>query len=204
MPTSVENFDTTPLACHTVVLMRSTLPLVALSVAVALVLSGCVPQEPEVLPPPEQSTEPLFASDEEALAAATDAYEAYLKMSDLIGHEGGDNAERLEAFATRDALSASLQEFDMFTEKRLRSTGSTRFSNIKLQQVWSASPDGTDVVSAYVCLDVSSVDVVDSNGVSIVAAARHDHQLMEVSFDSGQDDGLLVSNVEPWPDGSSC
>ena len=57
--------------------MRSALALAAVTVTVAVLLSGCVPQGPEVTPPPESSTAPIFASDEEALAAATEAYEAY-------------------------------------------------------------------------------------------------------------------------------
>ncbi|HEU4807654.1 MAG TPA: hypothetical protein VFT01_05275, partial [Homoserinimonas sp.] len=92
--------------------MRSALPLAALSIAVAMLLSGCVPQDPEVVPPPEPSTEPVFASDEEALAAATDVYKAYLAMSDLIAQEGGREPERLEPYVSVDLLKEEEQAFE--------------------------------------------------------------------------------------------
>src|SRR5690606_24012229 len=98
-------------------LMRSALALAAATVTVAVLLSGCVQQGPEVTPPPEPSTTPIFASDEEALAAATEAYEAYLAMSDLIAQEGGVNPERIESVAVRKALADALEGFSVFREQ---------------------------------------------------------------------------------------
>ncbi|HWU47090.1 MAG TPA: hypothetical protein VN133_10080, partial [Humibacter sp.] len=46
------------------------------------VLAGCTPSAPKPTHSPTASRTPMFASDEEALKAATDAYAAYLKMSD--------------------------------------------------------------------------------------------------------------------------
>ena len=60
----------------------------------ALLLSGCLPQQPTATPPPEATAAPIFASDEEALAAATAAYAAYLAMSDQILKDGGKDPDR--------------------------------------------------------------------------------------------------------------
>ncbi len=64
----------------------TSIALVALAV---LLLSGCLPPQTTVTPTPEATAAPVFASDEEALAAATAAYAAYLAMSDQIFAEGG-------------------------------------------------------------------------------------------------------------------
>ena len=63
----------------------------------ALVLAGCAPDVPAIQVPPTPTVTPLFASDEEALAAAEEAYAAYLAMSDEITSDGGERPERIPA-----------------------------------------------------------------------------------------------------------
>ncbi|MCU1545755.1 MAG: hypothetical protein JWP30_855, partial [Homoserinimonas sp.] len=49
----------------------------ALASAVVLTLGGCLAPSPKIDSPPQPTSDPVFANDEEALAAATDAYAAY-------------------------------------------------------------------------------------------------------------------------------
>ncbi len=70
----------------TVVRMRR--PVVTLAVLL-LVLTGCTPGDEVVVPDPEPTVEPMFATDEEALAAAEEAYGAYLAASDASLAGGG-------------------------------------------------------------------------------------------------------------------
>ena len=58
-----------------------------LTLLLAVLLSGCASTtEPKpTLTPTATDAAPVFASDEEALAAATEAYRAYLVVSDLFG-----------------------------------------------------------------------------------------------------------------------
>ena len=50
---------------------------VTAALAVVLLLTGCSLASPEVAPTPTPSATPVFASEEEALAAAEEAYAAY-------------------------------------------------------------------------------------------------------------------------------
>ncbi|MEO7123640.1 MAG: hypothetical protein ABI400_11100 [Lacisediminihabitans sp.] len=148
---------------------------------------------------------PLFASDADALAAATKAYAAYLKASDQLLQAGGSGIERMESLVSGQSLEDERTSAKSFSEKGYRSEGETSFSNPTLQQS-SSSPDGIGVVTIYVCVDVSKVDVLDATGQSVVSAARPDRQAFEVSFDKklNKDGGLLVSSTDAWSGAGVC
>ena len=177
--------------------MRTLAPVSALAIIISLMLGGCVPSAPDASPTPEPSSTPVFASEEEALAAAEEAYAAYVAMSDLIFVEGGANAERMTAVATGAFLEATLSSFNEVQANGLHSTGGTVFRDVSLQ---SYSPDSlsADIVSVYVCEDISAVNVFDSAGQSIVSADRPDQTVFQVVFDLGNGGGLLVASREVW------
>ncbi|MEX1077647.1 MAG: hypothetical protein WED09_00875 [Homoserinimonas sp.] len=184
--------------------MRSASPLAAVTIAVAVLLAGCLPQEPEVIPPPESTTEPVFASDEEALAAATEAYKAYLAMSDLIAQEGGKEPERIQAVAVRDAFADAMAGYEILGERQYRSVGTSGISSTSLQRYSSA--ETSDVVAIYACLDLAGVDVLNHSGDSVVEDSRPDVQPFEVTFDLREDEPaqLIVSSREPWAGDDFC
>ncbi len=68
--------------------MARTTKLAAVVIACALI-SGCLPTPTNVIPTAVPTGTPVFASEEEALAAAIEAYEAYLAVSDAILPDGG-------------------------------------------------------------------------------------------------------------------
>ena len=78
------------------------------ALAAVLLLSGCVPTSPTVTPGPLPSSTPIFATEDDALAAATAAYAAYVKISDQIFMEGGANPDRLKSVATGEQLKADV------------------------------------------------------------------------------------------------
>ncbi|WP_354576197.1 hypothetical protein [Frigoribacterium sp. UYMn621] len=175
------------------------------TLAVALMLSGCVPTTPSASRTPKASGAPVFASEAEALAAATKAYAAYVKVSDEILADGGAGPERINAVATGDALAAALSGYQEFRSKEWRSVGLSRFDHVTLQRLSNSSVDGTNLAVIYVCLDVSNVDVVDRNGTSVVSPQRPARQSFQVSEDWDKvKSRLVVSSREPWTDGGVC
>src|SRR5215207_3793459 len=64
----------------------------------ALVLVGCMgaPSPAPSPEPTETAAVPIFASDEEALAAAVDAYERYRAISAEISEAGGHDSNRID------------------------------------------------------------------------------------------------------------
>jgi hypothetical protein len=186
--------------------MRSALPAVIIACAATLLLGGCVPQEPVVVPPVEQQSEPVFASDEEALAAATDAYKAYLEMSDLIAQEGGKDPERIAQVAVGEALNSALEGYEHFRQRTLHSTGESRMSGAELQRYSDDSTETEDVAAIYACLDLSDVDVLDVSGKSVVKDTRPSLQTFEVTFNRHpkQQSELIVASRTPWGGSGIC
>jgi hypothetical protein len=183
--------------------MRSASSLAALSIVAAVLLSGCVPQEPEVVPPPEPTTEPVFATDEEALAAATDAYKAYLAMSDLIAQEGGKEPERLEPYVTAEIYADEKQAFEAMAQDQVYQVGSTTFENVALQSL-EQLPDSV-VVSLYVCLDLSRIRLIDQAGDD-TRPTRADKWPFEAVFDNHRsaDSSLILIGHEQWSGSNFC
>ena len=170
----------------------------------ALLLSGCLPQQPTATPPPEATAAPIFASDEEALAAATAAYAAYLAMSDQIAAEGGANPERLKPFVTADQLASASISFSVYQEKGLRAQGISTFDAVSVVQVDQA-PNFANV-DIYLCLDVSKVRAIDKTGSVVTSDDRPDRLPLEIGFevDDSVPPELKLARSEPWSGFNFC
>jgi hypothetical protein len=181
--------------------------LVALSAAALMTvaaLGACTQPSPE----PSRSTAPTvkhtpaFASDADALKAATDAYAAYLKMSDTIFSQGGINPERIGPFVSKAMETRESSGYREFEKRGWKSTGTSTFDNVKVQQI-----DSVDRVpiTLYLCLDVSGVDVVDADGQSVVSEERPDRSPVVAVFDLREGSRqLVVDSVDPWSGDAVC
>ena len=173
---------------------------VTLLAGAALVLAGCVPSGPHATSPSPSATS-IFASDEEALAAAEKAYAAYLQVSDQILADGGNNPERLRPLVTQTVYSDELAGYKEFVQNGWHGVGQTTFYNFSLQSY--AGSDPNSIVSAYVCSDLSGTDVVDASGKSVVAANRPSKSPFEVQFALARR-ALVVSSTNAWTGGGIC
>lgn len=122
--------------------------------------------DPVVTPAATSSANPLFASDEDALTAATKAYAAYLQMSDLIAQQGGANPERLAPLVTPEWLNGQVDAFGKLTKSGNRQVGETSFKIDRLQQVSEDGP-GQATVVVYVCTDLSSTQILNSTNTDV-------------------------------------
>ena len=179
--------------------MRALTTIAAAAIG-TLLLSGCLPQQPTATPPPEVTAAPIFASDEEALAAATAAYAAYLSMSDQIAADGGANPDRLEPFVTADWLLREVEVFTNFASRGLSQTGSTVFTNVTVQQY------SQDSVVIYVCTDSTETRVHNTVGADLTPADRETQTSLEVTFEviSTAPVQLRLDGTEPWFGQSFC
>ena len=188
--------------------MRSPVWRVGAALAVlvaALAVGGCVDNEPDPTQSPDPSPTPLFESDEEALAAAEEAYGRYQAVEAEILADGGENSERIDGLAVRDALLAAEEGFADYRANGYRNIGSTNFETVELQHYSASSKDGLDVVGLYICLDFSSQDVVNAENISVVRPGRVVRQAFEVSFDIAQSgDDLVLAAREPWGSNDIC
>ena len=153
--------------------MRSVPTLVVAAIAL-LALTSCQPDAAPIIPDPVPTTDMLFESEEEALAAAEEAYGAYLDVSNLILSEGGANPQRLLEVAGEDVYAVELEGIRDLQAKGWHSVGASTIEDVTLQFYDATATTGDPVVVVYACLNVSDVDVLDSDGNSVVSADRPD------------------------------
>jgi len=166
-------------------------------------LASCAdPGGPPLVPPPAPSSTPVFASDEEALAAAEEAYARYLEVSNSVGAGGWVDTDPLASVERGAALEDDLATAKGFRERDLRQVGETMFDTVTLQS-YSAESHETTAITVYLCLDVADVDLVDADGASVVGSDRPDRQAVEVDIDD-YDGSFKVSRSDAWSHASFC
>lgn len=174
-------------------------------VSVGLLLAGCVAPDPVVTPVETGAIEPIFASDEEALAAAVEAYEKYLKFSDEIGHDGWRGAERLEPLVTDELLAEEVAASERLRASGRHQEGVGAVTNHVLQQYWDDPPKVANLI-VYVCVDISESRIYDSSGLDVTPLDRSDQIALEAMFVSQQSQPtqLLISGLSPWTGSGVC
>jgi hypothetical protein len=186
----------------TVVGMRiRTLHAAALG-AVVLVLAGCVDSDPLPTLPPTPTSTPVFASEEEALAAAEEAYAAYNDTSNVIAAEGGIGPERIEPFVTPAYLPTELDTYAYYRSNSLRLSGEVVVSRVELQQY--VELENAVEVSVYVCLDVAGTQVLDEAGSDVTPAGRQPVVGLEVVLVGDAAGTLKIDRSDQWSDSSFC
>jgi hypothetical protein len=185
-----------------------------LAVGLTLAASGCaatpvpVASPPAPFPTPFSTTSaaPVFASNDEALAAAIEAYAAYEDMATVVFAEGGNEPERMRSVTAGVYEENIVQAFTKAHADGLRSTGVTKFDGVRLQRVDEKTSGGVGVVVLYLCSDVSHLDILDVNNVSQVPADRVSRTALEVGFDwePGLVGVLTVGSRSVWKGGGVC
>ena len=172
-------------------------PLIAIPL-IAIALAGCSAQQPA---PKETAAatdqKPLFATDEEALAAAQSAYAKYLEVSDQIARDGGANPERLEGMLSGGQYQTEVSSFQNYVSKGIHSTGQMTFDSLHIANSNSQN------LSAYLCLDSSQSRVIDAAGNDVTPSSRQDRWPLLVTFES-KNGALLISGSETWTGTNFC
>jgi hypothetical protein len=156
------------------------------------------------MPLQTSSEPPVFATDEDALAAATEAYAAYLSASDRSWSGADLRREKFLALSTGTAHEQDVEVTQLFEERGWRKVGSTSFDSMRLQSS-AANDAGQWELRAYVCVDVSRSDVLDSFGASAAEPDRSLRMPLELAFvSSTQDTPLLISESKIWHGSNFC
>ncbi|WP_448006081.1 hypothetical protein [Agromyces bauzanensis] len=184
--------------------MRRQGAAVAAAGILALALGGCVGTPASTpTPTPSASSEPVFASDEEALAAAEAAYERFIAVSTNVTNDGGANAERLDAVAIGGALKDERAAALRFEEQGIRTAGVIAFTLADLQSVYT-NEAGSAVITVYICDDLRGLDLLASDGSSMVAEGRVVDVPYTVELQGANADLLKVSEKELWERDNFC
>lgn len=171
------------------------------AVATALVLmvgvaTGC---QPEPTPSPSG---PVFASEEEAFAAAEETYRAYVDALNQVDLSDPETFEAVYAWTTGDANEGARKTFSEMHAEGWTVTGASTFDGFGLLEF---SPDVADaIVTTEVCLDVSSVAVTDASGQSVVPSTRLDRQPAVLTFAVAQTGTALAIASSEATDSETC
>jgi hypothetical protein len=182
-----------------------TAPALLIGALVALTLVACVPDDEAVKPDPSPTATPIFSSDEEALAAAEEAYAAYVLVSDVVLQEGGSNPERALEHVTDGFREEAASGFELFADHSWRAEGVTAFDSVELQQ-YSEIGGGAAQISIYLCLDVSQTRILDETGTDVTPASRDTRLPLVVDMVSAQEysSELLQAGSEVWSGNDFC
>jgi hypothetical protein len=173
------------------------MPAAAIAALLAMPLAACSPTQPTPSPTPTPVHTALFASDAEALKAATDAYAAYLKVTDTISHDGGANPERIKPYVTENAYGDASASYNVLQQRRWHTAGDTTFRDPRLERMTR------DAVSAFVCSDVSGVRVLDAVGADVTPRTRKDVLPIELAF-VWRGGRLLLDSSNSWSGENFC
>lgn len=170
----------------------------------ALLVTGCAAQDPTDRPTPRPTSTPVFASDDEALAAAESAYAEYLQVSDAISADGGANPERMEPFVTPEQLEAFRESVQNFRETGAHTSGATTFDSLTLSQVMD-NKDGTAAVVAYACVSVLDVRIFDASNSDVTPSNRDEVVPLEIEFEVVDEPReIVLARSEIWSGQDFC
>lgn len=148
--------------------------------------------------------EPIFASDEEALAAAVEAYEAYADASARVANAGGEGSESISSLVGAELDALVQEEFAALRESGLRSRGENVLYNPRLDA--NEMKNGVAQVTVLYCRDVSGTQLVRDDGSDATPAVRDLIQAVKVHLVSSEAEptDLIVSRVDRWEDEEGC
>lgn len=139
---------------------------------VTLTVAGCTTPSPEPTPSPTG-----FASEAEAFAAAEATYRAYIDALNQVDLSDPATFEPVYELTAGDFNAASRKSLSQLHAEGAVFQGQREYFNPEAL-AWSS----TDVTLA-ICLDVTNLDVIASNGASMVADERPDIQSIAVDVD---------------------
>lgn len=175
---------------------------VTAALALMLLLSGCVPTPPAETPVASPSPTPVFASEEEALAAAEEAYAAYQAVTDAVTAGGAVDGSPLRQVVTETQYERELEGLETFAATGWHTVGSSTFDSMTLQ---SYEYGNMAYVTVYVCSDVTDVRLLDDAGVDVTPVSRPDRLPLVVGFESSPNRTmLLVADSDVWDGGGIC
>jgi hypothetical protein len=178
-------------------------------------LSGCVAApapsntaEPvAVATPAPPEAPPVFASNDEALAAATASYSAYTEGSNQFAAspEAANGSNMFSELVSRRYLPDVTASLNSFAESGQVGRGAITFDTVSLMSFSEPSPGHVEV-SLYLCADVSTLRVVDEAGIDITATDRSERTPTQVGFVSSNKDAskLLVDREDTWTGRNFC
>lgn len=178
----------------------------ALIVALTSVAAaGCASEEPEVSASPSRSLAPVFTSEEEALAEVNATYTDYLATSDLITSEAGSDPNRIDPYVTSNYRDSEVEGYKIFSTRNVHTVGLSTFDSVRFQR-FSTNLNAGDLITVYLCSDVTAVRLIDASGNDVTPADRQNRLPLEVDFAVTLTDSasLQINRSDVWSGQDFC
>lgn len=133
----------------------------------------------------------MFASEEEAFAAAEEVYRAYIDS--VNAEHGGDDSVASYDFLTGAILESELQNRRELEASGVHIEGDTVILSFVGDEA-KVDPVST-TVTGIACLNIAAARVVDADGNDVTVAGRSDVYSVIVTFVESTS-GLLISQYE--------
>lgn len=174
-------------------------PIVRLAAIATLVIAltaGCAP-DPGPTPSPTG-----FASEEQAFAAAEKTYRAYVDALNQVNLSDPQTFEAVYQWTTGELNASDRKGLSEYHASGSAVSGSSVIVSLAFISV----SENFDTVQLASCLDVSSVDVRDAAGNSLVDGNRADVQSLEVTAEKSPTSrtGLVISTISGRDGGPAC
>lgn len=147
-------------------------------------LIGCTPR-----PAPTPTPAAVFATEQDAFAAAEDVYRAYNEAVNV--RRQGDSAADPQQYLTGAALESGLDADRFLAKGGLHVIGSGRVVDFEGDS--TGEPEYTASIDATACLDVSETRVLDDKGTVVTPSDRLIRLPLRLTFVASADT-FLISN----------
>ena len=162
------------------------------AVAVALVLvvgmtTGCQPE-----PGPSPSG-PIFANEDEAFAAAEETYRAYVDALNQVDLSDPETFEAVYAWTTGDFDASERKTLSEMHAESWTVSGRSEIARIDRL----GADDALSKIELGSCVGVSSVMLLDADGVSQVSPDRPDLQMttVDLTWSAASPTGYLIAEI---------
>ncbi|MFB6612198.1 hypothetical protein ACFCVO_17880 [Agromyces sp. NPDC056379] len=171
--------------------------------AIALLLSGCAGAVPAPSPSPSaDAADPIFASDEEALAAAVEAYEAYIAVAAEIGQDGGSDPERVLSVVSEGYSTEAIADYEDLASHGYRVLGQNSIDTTSLVEL--SNYGRKTEVTIYGCVRVGTTRIIDSNGNDVTPAGRDSEVPLVLVFEGTSANELKLTKSDLWTGNDFC
>jgi hypothetical protein len=166
-------------------------------VLLLVLLSGCAPSDASTPPEPTATFVAPYATDEEALAAAEEAYAEYVRVINVTLRTAVVDKALLESVAVGAELEDAIDVYSRLASEGKHSTADITFDQSSLQR-YSRDGSPKELVTIYACEDLSKAYLLDSSGKR-VKDEDVPPRMVQVSFDySTEQEKLLLSDRQLW------
>jgi len=173
-------------------ILRATTTALGLAAA-AVMLSGCLAPAPE----PTPTSTAVFASEDDAFAAAEETYRAYVDAANQRREDATSDPDP-QSFLVGDALQTDIDSRREFDDLGVRIVGPSEISAIALQ----SADLNTGDVAIRACYDSTAARVVNEVGDDVTKPDRDPTVLVQVSL-TPVGSQLLIANISAV-EGGSC